>query len=266
MENYNQLLTEHLNEFNRLLKLSEKRLKELNDVPPDIIRTFYSKGHPQLNYRKAGEKKGHYLKKDDYQKAAMIVQKEYEEKIRQAIIKQKNKLEKFLCGFEPGFPENILNSFKGAKRDLITPIRPSDNDYISQWLASNPGCRNPFPDTPLFETQRGELVRTKSEKILADLFYSYNIPYQYEPAFILKNGITKYPDFVLLKVRERKTFYWEHMGLAGNEEYSSDNLNKLALYESSGLIPGVNLILTFESKKIPFDIKLAKQIIETTLL
>ena len=80
------------------------------------------------------------------------------------------------------------------------------------------------------KTKRGEYVRSKSEKILADLFYENGIPYQYEPAFRLINGKLVYPDFVLLNVRERKTFYWEHYGLASDETYSTKNIDKLCLY------------------------------------
>ena len=70
-----------------------------------------------------------------------------------------------------------------------------------------------FKETdPFIYTERGERVRSKSEKILADYFYSHNIPYKYEhPLYLTGFGIV-YPDFTVLSQRTRHEMYWEHNG------------------------------------------------------
>ena len=54
------------------------------------------------------------------------------------------------------------------------------------------------PEQKIFYTKKGEYVRSKSEKILADMFYDLNIPYEYECQLILRNGYEYYPDFTFI--------------------------------------------------------------------
>ena len=64
-----------------------------------------------------------------------------------------------------------------------------------------------------------------------------------------------YPDFALLHVRERRTIYWEHFGLASNGDYSVKALQKLRQYESSGFEPGRDLLFSVEADNMPLDVK-----------
>ncbi|MEE3440399.1 MAG: hypothetical protein VZR07_10670, partial [Ruminococcus sp.] len=51
-----------------------------------------------------------------------------------------------------------------------------------------------------FETQRGEIVRSKSEVIIADALYYANIPYHYEKPIKVGDRVI-YPDFTVLNVK-----------------------------------------------------------------
>lgn len=53
-------------------------------------------------------------------------------------------------------------------------------------------------------TQKGERVRSKSEKTLADYFYYHGIPYKYECPLLLKGFGIIYPDFTFLTRRSQK--------------------------------------------------------------
>ncbi len=101
---------------------------------------------------------------------------------------------------------------------------------------------------------------------MADLFHQYEIVYAYEPEVILYNGQKAFPDFVILNIRERKTYYWEHFGLASDALYSEKNLEKLAKYEKSKIVLGDNLIISTESNGVSLDVNLIKQKIEKHLL
>ena len=114
---------------------------------------------------------------------------------------------------------------------------------------------NPFPEDIFYLTNKGEKVRSKSEKILADMFYKWNIPYCYEAKLNLKNMKTIYPDFTLLRICDRKTIYWEHFGLADDGEYATKALIKCALYESEGYAPGEDFLFSVESKSTPLNIR-----------
>ena len=67
-----------------------------------------------------------------------------------------------------------------------------------------------MPEHLKYSTEKGELVRSKSELLIADMYYSLGIPYKYEAGVKLRGGIVRYPDFTLLRVRDRKEFYHEH--------------------------------------------------------
>jgi hypothetical protein len=64
-----------------------------------------------------------------------------------------------------------------------------------------------------------------------------------------------YPDFTLLKVCTREEIYWEHLGMMDDPNYVHKALNKINTYIRNGYIPGKNLLLTFESKAIPLNMR-----------
>ena len=110
------------------------------------------------------------------------------------------------------------------------------------------------------------MVRSKSEKIIADLFTKHGVPYVYEPCITLKNGRIFSPDFAVLNVKARTCYYWEHFGLSDNNDYSDKNLNKLCEYENIGIIAGKNLITSFESSARPLSTKIIGEKIKEYLL
>ena len=85
-------------------------------------------------------------------------------------------------------------------------------------------------DSPELYTDRGERVRSKSEVIIANLMAKENIPYKYECPLYLNGFGTVHPDFTALNVRERKEYYWEHLGMMEDPEYSEKAVRKISAY------------------------------------
>lgn len=106
---------------------------------------------------------------------------------------------------------------------------------------------NPFPKTEEFVTNNGEIVRSKSEKIIADLLFQLGIPYVYECPLDTPGG-TVYPDFTILDVSTRDTYYWEHRGRLDKPDYVERNLWKEHLYALAGIFPGQKLLFSEESE------------------
>lgn len=122
---------------------------------------------------------------------------------------------------------------------------------------------NPYPaEFPLQLTDRGEHVRSKSEKMLADKLYAMGIPYRYEAPLYLESNRTIYPDFTLLKIDTREEFYLEHFGMMNNSDYCEKAILKLNKYAQNGIYPGKNLLLTFETENISLDMKLVEQMLK----
>ena len=88
-------------------------------------------------------------------------------------------------------------------------------------------------------TLRGEVVRSRSEKVIADWFYMNGIRYVYEyPAFDRKGAVISRPDFYLPDY----ALYVEYWGLAGTrreydrttrwktEQYRKNEVRVVSLY------------------------------------
>ena len=80
------------------------------------------------------------------------------------------------------------------------------------------------------------------------------------------NGITYHIDFTIRHPKTGETYYWEHFGMIDSESYNHRFAGKLADYESDGIFPGINLILTYESRKFPLSISMIDEIIEEWFL
>ncbi|MCR4897506.1 MAG: hypothetical protein K5891_12110 [Lachnospiraceae bacterium] len=207
-----------------------------------------------------------YVKKENLATVQAIVQHEYDEQVMKELRNTKYRIDRFLRQYNMDAVENIYDKLCDARKALVTPIIEPDEAFIQSWKQRHIGGQNDYPATGTYLTEQGETVRSKSEKILADLFLKYGIPYTYEPQLRIKNGTYFYPDFALLNVRRRKTFYWEHFGLISDGNYASKALQKLQTYEADGLVAGENLILSMECESMPLDVGLVVEKVEKYLL
>ncbi|MBQ3795241.1 MAG: hypothetical protein II842_02975 [Butyrivibrio sp.] len=272
MIDYTEELRKQLEELNLLLEEADNRLKKSWNIEEGKIRVCSSHGCPQYHFKAKGEEKERYIPTYEKDKIKALVQREYDRNIKKELESSRNKLQKFLKSYDINNIDAAYENLHQGRKSLITPIIPSQAMKIEEWYRNNPGNNNPFEKDVAFTTKRGETVRSKSEKILADAFLDYGIPYQYEPCYELANNFfeenlynswgyvkRKYPDFVLLNVRKDKTIYWEHLGLIGELDYATRNFEKLMDYEKNGLILGDNLIVTLETLERPLDIKVVEE-------
>ncbi|MBE5913616.1 MAG: hypothetical protein E7274_06105 [Pseudobutyrivibrio ruminis] len=240
--------------------------KELLSAPKGYIRLESSKGYPRYYYYKnRSETCGKYLSADNIGFITSICQRDY-------YIKLLKKLKELINHYQRGIHfdiyveiDSVYYSFNPGKRSLIKPIIPDIESFVEEWHLQHPGSLNTFPIENGIYTNNGELVRSKSEKIIADRLLDYGIPYAYEPSLII-DGLIKYPDFLVLNKVTRETLIWEHLGLADSVDYNSNNLSKLALYEANGYLVGKNVITSFESVNYPLSTKLIDNKINDFLL
>lgn len=88
----------------------------------------------------------------------------------------------------------------------------------------------------IHRTQAGDLVRSKSEVIIADLLHSKNIEYAYERRFDGADGSWRYPDFTIEDEETGETIYWEHLGMLGDAEYRKRWERKLEWYRGQKIL------------------------------
>ena len=148
-----------------------------------------------------------------------------------------------------------------SEKKLIHPIEPTWEDQLAEWMKEDYKKKEFQENSTVIITERGERVRSKSEKILADYFYQKNIPYKYEaPLYLVGAGII-YPDFTFLSSKTRQEIYWEHEGMMDDEIYARNVIRKIHTYEKNGIYPGERLILTFETKAVALDTQIVKELV-----
>jgi hypothetical protein len=103
----------------------------------------------------------------------------------------------------------------------------------------------------IHRTARGEMVRSKSEVIIANALSYFNCDYEYESPFSYDEGKQLIPDFSILK--KNGFIIWEHFGMLDNVNYRNRWLEKLETYEKLGFKRNINLIVTSEDKSTPID-------------
>lgn len=88
----------------------------------------------------------------------------------------------------------------------------------------------------IHRTQAGDLVRSKSEVIIADMLHAKNVEYAYERRLNSADGSWRYPDFTIEDAETGETIYWEHLGMLGDAEYRKRWERKLAWYRSQNIL------------------------------
>ncbi|PVX38191.1 AAA family ATPase [Janthinobacterium sp. 78] len=88
----------------------------------------------------------------------------------------------------------------------------------------------------IYLTENGDLVRSKSEWIIADKLRAAGIKYQYEQPLML-DGIERFPDFTIRDDDSDTVWYWEHNGMLSNDEYKKRWQRKEAGYHRARILP-----------------------------
>ena len=248
-----ELLNLEQKKAERLLSRAEKEFKRL---PDGYLEARLTKSkYPQYVQIKTvnGERIAHYIPKKNHKLAEQLAQKCYDRKIIDSARKLASALRVASEAIQQNNLERMYLEESEIRRKLITPLIPTDEQFIAQWYEEHPSGKNDYPMATNYVTLRGETVRSKSEKMIADTYYTEGIPYVYEPALRLSNGKTVYPDFAVLSIRERKTWYHEHFGMMDDEEYRIRTIVKMREYNAHGFWPGDSIVFTFEGELIPFD-------------
>jgi len=93
----------------------------------------------------------------------------------------------------------------------------------------------------IHEALSGDMLRSKSEVIIANLLHQSGVPFRYEEPLYADDGTIRLPDFTI--TWRGQTFFWEHLGLLDQTSYAEEWARKEAWYNH--WFPG-QLIVTCE--------------------
>lgn len=150
-----------------------------------------------------------------------------------------------------GKAESLL-SMNSEYRELLSPYFKTKSKVVQEWLQEPFEQNTQFNENLKLKSMSGNIVRSKSEVMIDTLLHVNKIPFRYECA--LKLGRKKiYPDFTIMHPKTGKIIYWEHFGKMTDEDYIKKTCAKIQLYSMHGIIPEINLIMTFETPEHPLS-------------
>lgn len=205
---------------------------------------------------------GSYIPKGKQEIVNKLAEKDYLNKLKKEVEVELHDINSYLKKHNSSNLEDIYRNMNDYRKNLITPLVLPDELYVQQWKNESYTINPYFDINKIYPTKNDELVQSKSEAILADMYYDLGIPYRYDAELQLKNGVRKYPDFTLLDIKNRRLVYHEHFGMFDDDEYRRKNLRKLDEYRRNGIYPGKNLIITYEAEGSYLNVKEIRQMVK----
>ncbi|MCR5526435.1 MAG: hypothetical protein K6F39_03540 [Lachnospiraceae bacterium] len=221
--------------------------KELLDYPKgDIICTRSNK---YSKWYKKTSKGLVYIPKKEINEAKILARKKYLRLRKEFLQGEERAISLYLRHHPKDRSLRLLSTEKGYRELLKDDFLP-DDEKIIDWVNKEYETNRSHPENLRYRAHSGHLVRSKSEYMIATSLYIKKIPFRYECKLELNEGIF-YPDFTLLNVSTGKEVYWEHFGMIDDDLYLDKFIQKLKIFSANGIYPGVNLIMTFETREHP---------------
>lgn len=263
-----------LEELHSLQSIEKSIQKELKNAPEGSLYASRSHGRVQFYQIIPGQKR-RYLGTHSTPLIQALAQKYYNQRLLKVARKDLVGLESFmkkryadLIEELPIEEESLLYNEKAAYlairpeiKQFVTPHVLTNEDLALQWEAQSHHKSWLNQEECIFATEKGDLVRSKSEVIIADKLFRSGIPYRYEQPFELESR-TLHPDFTVFNKRTKEECIWEHFGIMDDPLYMERALHKIDAYAERGYVLGEKLIATFESRMVPLNTKTVDAIID----
>ena len=183
------------------------------------------------------------------------------ELIYTALTRSKDRLIILLEGSDSSFLHELIRTSETARRStnlFAVGIRVEEPSTES----GGPFSRDRYAAHLIYRTSRGEMVRSKSELLIAEKLHTLGINYQYER---IVEGTTRpgrlRPDFSFVD-DAGNLIIWEHLGRMDRADYRDGWDWKREWYAQNGYAKGRNLFTTTEEQIRDMDLvdKMAKTI------
>lgn len=246
------------------MRFLEERVKEarstLENLPDGNLSICERSGHPHYYACGLKDRNGRtvkkYITRENEAYAADLAHKAYLKEQLRCDLLQIKALERFIQDYEKGSITRV--KFKSPEHffRLLRKRISASFEECQQKLNEMFQSSTKRPEGKRFSTISGVMVRSKSEVEIANLLYTLEIPFVYEPVIII-NGIEITPDFIFMIPGTGTIYMWEHFGMMDDPDYSRTSLHKLETLSLDGWILGQNLIVTTETYDSPFNMEKA---------
>ena len=202
-----------------------------------------------------------YLSKKQRKLAEKLAVKKYLSLQLKEAKQEKQALEYYLKHCERECESEKLLSEDSGYRELLTSYFTPKSKELSDWMKSPYETNTKHPERLIHNTVSGQIVRSKSEVLIATSLSTHHIPFRYECKLLLGN-ITVYPDFTIRHPVTGEQFYWEHFGKMDSPEYCKRTCQKLTMYAEQGILPGIHLIATYETEEHPLTVEVIERTVK----
>lgn len=251
-------------EQKHLEKIVEKARKELLTVPEGHLRISQNKNIFRY-YQCTDDRNEIYIPRADKELPKQLAQKSYNMAVIKKAEARLKQIQKITKNYSDDEIEKIYTSMHRERQLLTVPVEPTWEQRLKKWYEEEYQGKEFREGEAVILTEKGERVRSKSEKILADSFYRKGILYKYEKPLYLKGYGTVYPDFTFLSRKTGQEMYWEHEGMMDKQEYARTAIRKIECYQMNHIYPGDRLILTFETEQNALNSKIVAELINRYL-
>jgi hypothetical protein len=117
------------------------------------------------------------------------------------------------------------------------------------------GDEAPYAEHLVHRTRRGEMVRSKSELVIANHLFGLGLKYDYERPLdgdVVAGRLR--PDFSFV-TDAGDIIVWEHLGMLNRDDYRRGWEWKKAWYEQNGFVEGTNLFTTSDDERGGLDMR-----------
>ena len=254
-----------LNETKRLQGIKKKVDKSLKNMPEGELRIKSSKRQRLYQITKTnpnGEKVTRYAHSNELQLLKALAQRDYEKKVQKLVDERLKQISILAGSYRDNELDDIFEKLCESRKCLVQAVEPTLRQKTEEWCAEKYEGKGFYDDKPEIYTKRGERVRSKSEKIIADMLADAGLNYRYEYPLFLDDYIEVFPDFTILHPVTMKEIIWEHFGLMSDPDYAAKALRKIDSYIKKGYYLGDRLIVTFEGNGTDLDVKSIEKMIE----
>lgn len=208
------------------------------------------------------EARRRYIPKKEMDYIKALAANDYAARVLRLARRELRALERYIGVLGKGTAEGVYSRMSPARRRLIKPLMVSD-EVLAEWWAQEHFVQSAhMPEKKIYPTKKGDMVRSKSEVLFADMYLDMGLPYRYEQVLELRNGTSAAPDFTMWDRKNRREIYHEHLGLMDDPEYRLRALRKIDDYRRSGIYVGKNLILTFEGDGAVLNMREMRKMME----
>jgi hypothetical protein len=160
-----------------------------------------------------------------------------------ALTRSRRRLVLLVEGEDPSFLHELTQRSETARR----------NSNLFYGVVREHAEMPPFAEHLIHRTDRGELVRSKSELVIANMLHHMGVDYLYER---ILEGTTEpgrlRPDFSFFDPAGDLVI-WEHLGMLHREDYRRGWEWKRGWYERNGFIPEATLFTTTDDERGGLD-------------